>query len=135
MIILITRLLSLILLVAAITQKSYQLDNGSPAGDGTAAFFMGWIGIFYGGAGWCWLANPAGIVSALAMRSYPLTALLVSALALAMALIFLCFDKVVASEAPTYARIVGHKAGYWLWAGSMAALFAGNLFSYFSTAP
>jgi len=135
MIVLITRLVSLILLAVAITQKSYQLDNGNPAGDGTATFFMGWLGVFYGGAGLCWLANPIGVASALMMRSYPLIALLASAFALIIALAFLCFDKVVANEAPTYAKIIGYKAGYWLWIGSMAVLFTGNLLSYFSTKP
>lgn len=135
MIILITRLASLVLLVIAITQKSYQLDNGRPAGDGTATFFMGWLGIFYGGAGLCWLANPMGIASAFMMRSYPLIALLASVFALAIALAFLCFDKVVADEAPTYSRIVSYKAGYWIWIGSMAVLFTGNLLSYLGTKP
>lgn len=133
MIVPITHLLSIALLVAAITQRSYQLDSGNAAGDGAAAFFMGWVGVFYGGAGLCWLANPIGIASGLMMKSFPLAALIAGALALVIALAFLCFDRIVASEAPTYAKIIGYKAGYWLWVSSMAVLFAGNLLSYLST--
>lgn len=131
MIVLIVRLLSFALLLVSISQKSYQLNNGSQAGDGTAAFFMGWMGVLYGGAGLCWLANPIAIVSALLMRSHPLAALIASALALAIALAFLCFDQIVANEAPTYAKIIAYKAGYWLWVGTITVLFAGNLLSYF----
>lgn len=133
MIILITRSLSLALLIIAITQKNYQLADGRPPCDGIATFFMGWLGIFYGDAGLCWLANPIGIASAFLMKAYPLTALITSALALVIALAFLCFNEIVATEAPTYEKIIGYKAGYWLWVGSMAILYTGNLLSYFNT--
>lgn len=126
-----TLALSIALLIAAITQKSYVLDNGQPPGDGSAAFFFGWLGVFYGGAGLCWLANPAVIASWVLMKSNPGMALGFSALATVLALAFLWFDKIVANEGGGVAAIIGYKLGYWLWVSSMAATLGGNGLIYY----
>lgn len=128
--VLLTRFTTSLLLLAAITQKSYQLNGTAPAGDGAAAFFMGWGGVLYGGAALCWLANPALIAALLLIQRNPVIALICNVAALALALGFLAFDKIIANEAGHYARITGYRAGYWLWISSMAAGLSGNLICF-----
>jgi hypothetical protein len=45
-------------------------------------------------------------------------ALLLGSLASALMLAFLFRQTIIASEAPTYAKIIGYGAGYWLWVTS-----------------
>jgi len=46
----------------------------------------------------------------------------VSSLALLLAASFFTLDKIIISEAPTYAKIAAYKAGYWFWLASMAMM-------------
>ena len=125
-----TIVFSLLLLAAAITQKAFDQGSARSAADGGALFFMGWLGPWYGGAGWCWLANPALLASLYCMKHKPHAALACSVLALVLAAAFRLFTRIVADEAGNYAPITGYRAGYWLWLAGMGISFAGNIASY-----
>lgn len=124
-----TIVISLLLLAAALTQKAFDQGSARGAADGGALFFMGWLGPWYGGAGWCWMANPALLASLWCMKQKPLVALACSALALALAAMFRLFTHIVADEAGNYAPITSYRTGYWLWLAGMGTSFAGNIAS------
>lgn len=86
---------------------------------GFLELLIGWLGIFYGIPEW--LADPLLLVAwglILARRYKAATIAAVCATLLAAG--FLLREVIVNSEAPTYARIVAHHLGYWLWVGSAA---------------
>jgi hypothetical protein len=87
---------------------------------------FGWLGV--GAGGTAWLANPCLLLGwvALARRWKPVSIIL-AASALLLVISFLGVDRVIASEVPTYAHVVGYGIGYWLWLASAVALLGANL--------
>jgi len=53
--------------------------------------------------------------------------MLTSTIALVLSLSFLLFKQIIKDEGGNYGIITGYRAGYWLWVGTMVAVFIGNL--------
>jgi len=112
-------LLSIIVFITSLTQNAYYVAGENPKASSPALYmlFLGPIGLFYGI--FEWLANPvlfAAWVFSFAGKNK--IALLLGILASALMLAFLFRHTIVASEAPTYKKIVGYGAAYWLWLAS-----------------
>jgi len=89
-----------------------------------ATLMIGWLGPL--DLHFSWYANPLYLFALLsAKRPNRSTALGTAALALALS--FLFYEKIVVSEAPTYKTIVSYGWGYGLWVTSIAVLVIGQL--------
>jgi hypothetical protein len=78
---------------------------------------IGPFGVLYGI--FEWLANPVLLVAwVFSFAGKNGIALLLGIAAAALMTAFLFRTTIVASEAPTYAKITGCAAGYWLWLSS-----------------
>ncbi len=117
-------LLSIGLFVIALTQKSYCTTQS--CGDSLAVFISGVAGIFFGGAGLCWLANPLVFFSWLFIKKNK-ASLLLSSISFLIAISFLFFDEIIVTEAGHYAEITEYRLGYWLWISSILVMIIGNL--------
>lgn len=109
-------LLSVIVFLASLTQDCFYTEAHipKPAPPGWFLLGMGLMGVF--GGYFEWLANPvllAAWVFSLAGKNK--VALLLGILSSAFMLAFLFRHTMIASEAPTYEKILGYGAGYWLW--------------------
>ena len=109
-------LLGVIVFAASLTQNCYNIEAHNPelSSPGLYLLLIGPIGVMYGI--FEWLANPvlfAAWVFSFAGKNK--IALLLGIAASALMLAFLFRRTIVASEAPTYAKIIGYGAGYWLW--------------------
>ena len=109
-------LVSVIVFAASLTQNGYYIAGENPKAWSPAFYslLLGPIGLFAGI--FEWLANPvllAAWVFSFAGRNK--IALLLGIGASALMLAFLFRHTIMASEAPTYAKITGYGAGYWLW--------------------
>ena len=113
----------------SLTQKCY--CSTASCGDSIAVLFSGVIGVFLGGAGLTWLANPVLFASWFYRKREPLGALLCSVAAMLIMLSFLFFKRIIADEAGSYEEIVAYKAGYWLWLSSAIVMTFSNIIYYF----
>ena len=115
----ITTLVSVVVYATALTQKGFH-SVGEPPGawsPGLYFLFVGPLSVLYGV--FEWLGNPvlfAAWIFPLARKNK--IALPLALLATALIAAFLFRQTIVASEAPTYAKITGYAAGYWLWLSS-----------------
>ncbi len=116
------------LFVFSLTQKTYCINNDcGEFWSGLSLLFTGWMGIFFGGAGFCWLANPLIILSWFLLRKNTGVAILLSGIATVCTLTFLSFDSIIADEGGGYKNITGYGLGYWLWMLSSLMTFIGNI--------
>ena len=112
-------LLSVIIFAVSLTQNCFytEVHIPKPPPPGWYLLLIGLIGVF---AGYFeWLANPlllAAWVFSFAGKNK--IVLLLGVLASVFMVGFLFRHSMIASEAPTYEKIVGYGAGYWLWLGS-----------------
>jgi hypothetical protein len=109
-------IVSIIVFAASLTQNSYYIAAENPKAWSPAFYslLLGPIGLFAGV--FEWLGNPvllAAWVFSFARKNK--IALVLGILASGLMLAFLFRHTIIASEAPTYARIIGYGAGYWLW--------------------
>src|SRR5260370_6308388 len=109
-------LLSVVVFAASLTQNCYNIEAHNPkaSSPGLYLLLIGPIGVFYGI--FEWLANPlllAAWVFSFAGKNK--IALLLGIVASALMVAFLFRHTIVASEAPTYAKIIGYGVGDWLW--------------------
>ena len=105
----IVTIISIIVFAASLTQNSYYIAGENPKAWSPAFYslLLGPIGLFDGI--FEWLANPvlaAAWVFSLAGKNK--IALLLGSLASALMLAFLFRQTIIASEAPTYAKITGY---------------------------
>jgi len=121
---------SIVAFLISLTQQCYCTTDS--CGYSIAAVFSGAIGLLLGGAGITWLANPFLLASWILAKKSPEFSLLMSFLAVATALFFLSFSKIMVNEAGSYGQIISYKLGYWLWVLSSIIMFAGNSWLYFS---
>jgi hypothetical protein len=109
-------LLGVVVFAASLTQNCYNIEAHNPnaSSPGLYLLLIGPIGVFYGI--FEWLANPvllaAWVFSFAGKNKF---ALLLGIVASALMVVFLFRHTIVASEAPTYAKIIGYGVGYWLW--------------------
>ena len=120
-----TLFLSLGIFLIALTQKCY--CTTAQCGDSLAAFIVGIIGVFFGGAALTWLANPLLLFSWITVKLKPTLSLIAALLATFVALSFLFFDEIIDNEGGTYNEIIEYKLGYWLWVSSSVVMFIGQL--------
>jgi hypothetical protein len=112
-------LLSVIIFAVSLTQNCFytEVHIPKPPPPGWYLLLIGLIGVF---AGYFeWLANPlllAAWVFSFAGKNK--IVLLLGVLASVFMVGFLFRHSMIASEAPTYEKIVGYGAGYWLWLAS-----------------
>jgi len=117
---------SVIVFAVSLTQDAYYIDREDPRAYSAAwmLLLIGWLGLLDGI--FAWLANPvlfaAWIFSFAGKKKL---ALLFAPLASVFMVAFLFRQSIIVSEAPTYAKITGYGAGYWLWLTSaMLAIIA-----------
>ena len=102
-----SRLQSLILVFCgglffiSLFNTSYCTTNGGCV-DSWAALLMGWLGLFAGGVGFTWLANPLLIVSWILLYRNKRGAWIPALLATMISMSFLHFDATVTNEAGHY---------------------------------
>jgi len=120
--------LSMALFAVCLANDGYYISGASPRAWSPAwgLLLVGWIGILSGGA--AWLANPVLFLAWFMFYSgrYWRAALL-ALIAAALILSFLSVKMVIASEATTYAKVIGYGPGYWLWLASALVLLIGSI--------
>ncbi len=104
---------------ASLTQKGFHTAGDEP-GDWSPGLYLLLIGPLSLLAGiFEWFANPfllaAWIFSWFGKNKI---ALPLALLATGVIVAFLLRETIIVSEAPTYAKITGYAAGYWLWLSS-----------------
>ena len=131
----IVTLASLIVFAASLTQKGFSTAGEHP-GDWSPGLYLlliGPLGLLDGI--FEWFANPfllwAWIFSLIGKHKI---ALPLAVLATALIVAFLFRQTVIVSEAPTYAKITGYAAGYWLWLTSAALAVVSALTGIFTRA-
>jgi len=112
---------SMVLLAACLAFPAYSEEG--PEGPATAhsllVLAIGWLGIGYQVHEW--LANPLLLLAWILMFARNYKGAAITALAATLvAASFLLRENIVISEAPTYGRVLGYHAGYWLWLASPA---------------
>jgi len=109
-------LVSVIVFAASLTQKCFytEVHISKPPPAGWYLLLIGLIGVF--GGYFEWLANPVLLAAwVFSFAGKNKAALLLGILASAFMVAFLFRHAMIAREAPTYEKIVGYGAGYWLW--------------------
>ena len=109
-------LLSVIVFAASLTQKCFYTEVHIPKSPppGWYLLLIGLIGVLDGY--FEWLANPVLLGAwVFSFAGKNKLALLLGILASALMGAFLFRHTMIASEAPTYEKIIGYGAGYWLW--------------------
>jgi len=109
-------LVSVIVFAASLTQNGFYTETHSPKPPPSSWYLLliGLIGVFDGY--FEWLANPVLLAAwVFSFAGKNKAALLLGILASAFMVAFLFRHAMIASEAPTYEKIVGYGAGYWLW--------------------
>ncbi|MYM39444.1 hypothetical protein [Duganella qianjiadongensis] len=104
----------------------YYIDGPNPLAWSQAwgLLVFGWLGITTGT--YTWLANPILFYAWISMfQSRYRSSALAAIIALLLMISFFFQSTVVSSEAPTYSKIVGYGAGYWLWIGSAVIQIVG----------
>jgi len=112
-------LLSVIVFVASLTQKGFS-TAGEDSGDWSPGLYLlliGPLGILAGI--FEWFANPLLLAAwVFSFFGKDKIALPLGIAATALIAAFLFRQTIIVSEAPTYAKITGYAAGYWLWFAS-----------------
>lgn len=124
---------SLLLYLISLTQDTYSVNNEYVPGNspGFLLVLTGWLGVFFGGADLCWLANPFIVFSWIfAFSKKEKLSFVFSTLAVIASCSFFLFDEILANEAGQYGKITNLHIGYYLWTASCIAMFIGNLYQY-----
>lgn len=126
--------ISIGIFLISLSQKSYCHDNECGIfGSGFILLIFGWVGLFVGGAGICWIANPLLILSWILIRKKLIASIILSVISTAFTIAFLFFDKIMVDEAGNYGEITGYKLGFWLWMTSSLITFIGSIFVLLNT--
>jgi hypothetical protein len=106
---------SVIIFAASLTQKCFytEVHIPKPPPAGWYLLLIGLIGVF--GGYFEWLANPVLLAAWVFSFAGKNKAALLGILSSAFMVAFLFRHAMIASEAPTYEKIIGYGAGYWLW--------------------
>jgi hypothetical protein len=126
-------LISFAVFVASLTQKGFSTAGEEPGSwsPGLYLLLIGPLGFLAGV--YEWLANPfllaAWIFSWFGKQKIALPLALV---AIGLIVAFLFRQTMIVSEAPTYAKITGYAAGYWLWLTSAIIATIGTAIGMFT---
>ena len=123
-------ILSLILLIASLTQPAFYIDREDPAAwaDSWLLFFFGWT-FPMGGAlipflFWC--SNPIYIFSLIQTLKGDKVGFYLSALSTLVALAFSQMDTIITSESGSESPIKSLELGYKLWVASFVVMTIGT---------
>jgi hypothetical protein len=114
---------SLILFGTSLILPAYYIKETHEPTLSMAHLLLGWLGLLAGY--YAWLANPIFLIAVIKFQK-PRTSYTLGVVALCLALSFLLHDKIITSEAPTYATITAYGWGYFLWVLSMIVFTAGQ---------
>lgn len=120
-------LISILLLIASLTQKAY--CTSVMCGDSIIIFLFGIFGLMYPMAGWTWLANPLLLGAWISIFRHPKISFYLSLFSTLIAASFLLCDQIIDNENGQYRKIISYKAGYWLWLASHACILIVNIWS------
>ncbi len=121
-------IISIMIFLFSLSQKTYCHNND--CGEYWSGFLLlifGWMGLFVGGAGFCWIANPLLILSWILIRKNIIVSTILSGISTFFSIVFLFFDKIMIDEAGHYGEITGYRLGYWLWLSSILITFIGSI--------
>lgn len=126
----ICRWLSFSLYIAAMGLPAYYIGETREPQVAGVLLLIGWLGPIDGH--FSWFANLAYIFAQIKYKQHRLSALL-GFIAAALALSFLLHKTIIASEAPTYARITAYGWGYFLWTTSICIFLIDRLSRFVSS--
>jgi hypothetical protein len=89
------------------------------------ALAFGWLGVFEGGAGLTWLANPLLWFCWIGRKNLNMSFYL-SLFSTLISLSFMLFPTIMHNEAGHYSEITEYGLGYWLWVLSSLIMLSGN---------
>lgn len=115
----IINLISVAVFVASLTQKGFSTAGEEPGSwsPGLYLLLIGPLGLLTGV--YEWFANPFLLAAwILPWFGKNKIALPLALIATGLIVAFLFRQIMIVSEAPTYAKITGYAAGYWLWLAS-----------------
>ena len=118
--------ISIGLFVISLTQNTYCTKEGCGFNPGIQLLLLGWLGLFVGGAGLCWSANPFLAITWLTFR-FPKISSAFSLFAVIFSGSFLLFARIMNfDESGGYSPIIHRHIGYWLWFSSTITMLVGN---------
>jgi hypothetical protein len=119
--------LSIFLFVISLTQKTFCLEpaNCEDTLPGYFLIVIGILGVAFGGACLCWLANPFILIAWLSFKNIKIS-FFFSLLAVISSSSFLLFKEMIANEGGTYSEISHYHAGYWFWLSSIFIMLIAN---------
>lgn len=115
--------ISLILFMVCLALPGFYIREAHEPQLSFYLLIMGWLGPLDGH--FSWFANIYFLIALLKYKK-PKTSSSLGFIALALALSFLGYEKIIVSEAPTYARITAYGFGYMLWFLSIGILSIGQ---------
>ncbi len=126
-------IISIILFIISLTQKTYCLDANCGY-IGFSDLLFGWLGVLYEKEGsYAWLANPFLLLTWIFIFKNPKIALVLSIIAFSFAFSFYFQKEMVKNEAGIIGKITHYKMGYWLWISSILIIILGNIVSIYET--
>lgn len=121
-------ILSIVVFIISLTQKSYCSSYGLCDNYGFLSLFIGWLGVFMLHIpAFTWLANPLLLGSWILFSKKPRTSFILSIMAFILMLSFLLVDEIISNEAGTKSKVVFYGLGYWLWVFSSFIMVLGSL--------
>jgi hypothetical protein len=91
-------------------------------------FLFGWFGaLFLGDTYFAWFANPFFITAIFVNRKSPVWSLILSVIALSIALSFIKGGTVLLNEAGHEGYITKLQLGYWLWISSLILMLVSSI--------
>ncbi len=126
----ITILLSISVLAISLTQPAFYIDRNDfdAWANSVVLFFLGWTFVLGGSTeSLIWWANPIYVFAVFLFMKNNRLSIVVSILALTIAICFSLLDKIVTSESGERSRITSLELGYKMWVLSFAILFLGSL--------
>lgn len=119
------------LFIGSLFYNCYCTDRGCHTSAEALAF--GWLGVFTGGAGITWLANPLLVISWIFLERQKKAAWLLALMAFIISSSFLTFPIIIEDEAGHFGNITKVSSGYWLWLASCCTTFLGCLITRITT--
>ena len=116
-------LVSSILFLISLFNSCYIADgrDDTVGSYGLIAFLLGWMNASQSFISW--FANPLYILAIIMLFVNRITALVISLIALGLAISFQFFESVLINEGGTIGKIDSLSNGYWLWLTSISLIF------------
>jgi hypothetical protein len=115
---------SILFFIFSLTKKCY--CTTSQCSDSFMVLLLGWAGIFSGGAGIPWLANPLLFAAWIFLKKNLKLSMFLSVFATLFSLSFLLFDSIIDNEGGVPHKIISYRGGFWLWSASSFCMLVGS---------